>query len=64
MFLADDGVWSRYSTLSQIANLKENEKEEVRSAVLTALKDETTERNEKGEVAVHGVTYLAWTSRV
>lgn len=64
VFLTDDGVWSRYSTLSQIANLKEKEKEEVRSAVLTALKDETTERNGKDEVAVHGVTYLAWTSRI
>jgi hypothetical protein len=64
VFLTDEGVWSRYSTLSQIANQEEGKKEEIRRSVLDALKDEGTERNKKGEVAVHGVTYLAWTSRV
>lgn len=64
VYLPDEGVWSRYSTLSQIANQEESKKEDIRRSVLAALKDESTERNEKGEVAVHGVTFLAWTSRV
>lgn len=64
IYLTDNEVWSRYATLSQIANQEGERKEEVRRAVFEALKDESTERNDKGEVAVHGVTHLAWTSRV
>jgi hypothetical protein len=64
VYLTDEGVWSRYSTLSQIANQEGVQKDEIRRRVLEALSDESTERNEKGEVAVHGVTYLVWTSRV
>lgn len=63
VWLTDEGLWSRYSTLSQIANLKEDRREEVRKEVFDALKADG-EKNAKGEVGVHGVTYLAWTSRV
>jgi hypothetical protein len=63
VFLADEEVWSRYSTLSQIVN-QEASKEEIRRSVLAALRDESTERNERGGIAVHGVTHLAWTSRI
>ena len=62
--LTDEGVWSRYTTLSQIANLDAAKKEEVRKRVFDALKSDDVERNEKGEIVSHGVTYLAWTSRV
>ncbi|KAG0651131.1 putative methyltransferase [Hyphodiscus hymeniophilus] len=64
VYLSDEGVWLRYTTLSQIANLSEVRKEEVRKTVFEALSGDDVERNEKGEIAVHGVTYLAWTSRV
>lgn len=64
VWLSDEGVWKRYSTLSQIANQEGEKKEQIQERVFKALKDPSTERNEKGEVAVHGVTYLAWTSRV
>jgi hypothetical protein len=64
VWLTEEGVWSRYSTLSQIANLEAERKEEVRESVFDALKGDDVERNDKGEIAVHGVTYLAWTSRV
>jgi hypothetical protein len=64
VYLTDNELWSRYSTLSQIANQEGEMKEEIRRTVFEALKDESTERNKKGEVAVHGVTHLAWTSRV
>jgi hypothetical protein len=64
VWLTDEAIWSRYTTLSQIANLKEDRKEEVRKQVFEALKEAGVERNAQGEVAVHGVTYLAWTSRI
>ncbi len=61
--LSDEAIWSRYSTLSQIANLDEAGREKVKKEVFAAL-NEDGERNEKGEVALHGLTYIAWTSRV
>ncbi len=64
VWLDDEAVWSRYATLSMIANLDESRKEEVRKEVLDALKEDGVERNARGEVAVHGMTYFAWTSRV
>lgn len=64
VWLPDHAVWSRYSTLSQIANQEESQKVKIKRRVLEALQDSSTERNEKGDVAVHGVTYLVWTSRI
>lgn len=63
-WLDDEAIWSRFATLSQIAVLEGEKRESVRSTVLKALKEEGVERNEKGEVEVHGQTYLAWSSRV
>ncbi|KAH7417217.1 methyltransferase [Cadophora sp. MPI-SDFR-AT-0126] len=62
-WLSDEKIWDRFSTLSQIANLTEERREGFHQEVLAALK-EHGERNQKGEVAMHGITYLAWTSRV
>ena len=64
VWLDDEAIWQRYATLSQIANLKGQQQEDVKRRVLEALKDESTERNEKGQAAIHGFTYHAWTSRV
>ncbi|RDL34610.1 Uncharacterized protein BP5553_07738 [Venustampulla echinocandica] len=64
VYLTDEAIWSRYSTLSQITNLKGARLEEVRRKVFEALKADDVERNAAGEVAVHGRTHLAWTSRV
>ncbi|KAG9244576.1 methyltransferase [Calycina marina] len=64
VWLGDDAIWARFLTFSQIANQEDEEKEKIKQRVMKSLKDESTERNEKGEIAVHGVTYLAWTSRV
>jgi hypothetical protein len=61
VWLSADALWSRYNTLSQIANLDVEKK--VREEVFEALKEEDVERNARGDVAVHGVTYLVWTSR-
>lgn len=57
-------MWERYLTLSQIANLKEPKLSEVKQKVFDALKKSDVERNDKGEVAVHGVTYVGWASKV
>ncbi len=64
VWLTEEGVWERYLTLSQIAVLKGVEREKVRRKVLEALKGDDVERNENGQVALHGVTYFAWTSRI
>lgn len=64
VWLTDDAVWQRYTTLSQVANLDAAKKEEVKTQLSSALKGDDVERNEKGEVGLHGVTYMAWTSRV
>ena len=65
IYLTDEAVWNRYSTLSQISNLKGSDRfEEVRKEVFNSLKEEGVERNAAGEVAVHGRTFMAWTSRV
>ena len=64
VWLSDEAVWARYATLSQIANLEGEKLEDVKRTVFEALKGEGTERNEKGEVGIHGVTHFLWTSRV
>jgi hypothetical protein len=64
VWLEDKAIWARFGTLSQVANLEEGKREEVRKRVFEALKGDDVERNDKGEAAVHGVTYLAWTSRI
>lgn len=65
VFLSDEAVWDRYTTLSQISNLQGSDKfEEVRKRVFDSLKEADVERNAAGEIAVHGRTYMAWTSRV
>lgn len=62
--LTDEAIWSRYHTLSQIAVLKGEKLKEVKQQVFEALKGEDVERNSDGEIALHGRTHLAWTSRV
>ena len=64
VWLTDDALWQRYTTLSQIQVLKEPKLSEVKQQVFDTLKGSDVERNEKGEVAVHGVTYIVWASKV
>jgi beta-xylosidase len=64
VYLTDEAIWSRYYTLSQIVVLKGEQLDKVKKQVVDALKVEDVERNAAGEVAVHGRTHLAWTSRV
>jgi hypothetical protein len=64
VWLTEEAVWNRYSTLSQIANLKGEEAVKIRNDVFAVFGGADVERNERGEVALHGVTYFAWTLRV
>ena len=64
VWLSEEALWSRYNTLSHIARLDGEAKEKVLRVFKDAMKGDDVERNEGGEVAVHGNTYLAWTTRM
>ena len=64
IWLSDEALWSRFNTLSQVAVLKGEERDEFVKRFKDVLRGEDVERNEKGEIAVHGVTYFAWTDRL
>jgi len=64
VWLTEDALWARLRTLSQIAVLKGAELDGAKKILDEALRMDDVERNEKGEVAVHGVTYYAWTDRL
>ncbi|KAI0432162.1 S-adenosyl-L-methionine-dependent methyltransferase [Xylaria sp. FL1042] len=64
MWLSEEALWARINTLSQIAVLKGEEREAAVDVFKNTLKGDDVERNEKGEIAAHGVTYFAWTDRL
>lgn len=57
-------MWERYLTISYIANSEGEERARIKKVVFEAMKGGGVERNEKGEVALHGRTALYWTSRI
>ncbi|KAI0818024.1 S-adenosyl-L-methionine-dependent methyltransferase [Xylaria sp. FL0064] len=64
MWLSEEALWARINTLSQIAVLKGEAREAAVEVFKDTLKGDDVERNEKGEIAAHGVTYFAWTDRL
>ena len=64
VWLTDEALWLRLRTLSHIAVLQETAKEEFYEKFRSIVREGDVERNEKGEIAVHGVTFFAWTSRL
>ncbi|KAF9876438.1 hypothetical protein CkaCkLH20_05846 [Colletotrichum karsti] len=64
VWLTPEAVWNRLRTLSQVAVLEGERARGFKARFDEILAGETVERNEKGEVALHGVTYFAWTSRL
>ncbi|KXJ95986.1 methyltransferase domain-containing protein [Microdochium bolleyi] len=64
VWLTEDALWSRLKTLSQIAVLSAEELEKAKVTFEDVLKSDDVERNSKGEVKLHGVTYFAWTDRI
>ena len=64
VWLSDEALWLRFQTLSQISVLQGQAKEEFQAKFQQILREGDVERNEKGELALHGVTFFAWTSRL
>ncbi|KAI1821740.1 S-adenosyl-L-methionine-dependent methyltransferase [Xylaria intraflava] len=64
LWLSEEALWARLSTLSHIAVLKGEEREAVAKIFKEILQGNDVERDEKGNIAVHGITYFAWTDRV
>lgn len=63
-WLSKDLIWKRYQTLSQIANLEPAELADVEKTFWKAIDEPNTRTDEQGRVAVHGQTYLAWTTKI
>ncbi|KAF2810239.1 S-adenosyl-L-methionine-dependent methyltransferase [Mytilinidion resinicola] len=63
-WLSKESLWSRYSTLSHIAVLEGEELEKTKRTFTEIVNGEDVEANEKGEIPIHGVTYMAWTSKI
>ncbi|KAK1084323.1 hypothetical protein LTR48_005550 [Friedmanniomyces endolithicus] len=57
-------VWERYATISSVVVLGEEEREKTYKTVMDALNGPEVEVNEKGEVALHGRTFVVWTSKI
>jgi len=64
VWLSEDALWSRLRTLSQIAVLCPEDLAKAENTAREILKGEDVERNDKGEVKLHGDTYFAWTDRI
>ena len=64
VWLSDDALWSRINTLSQVAVLEGQERESAINVFKEALQSPDVERNERGEIALHGITYFAWTKKI
>lgn len=63
-WLSEEALWARIGTLSHVAMLQGEEREDALRLFRDALSGEGVVRNEKGEVECHGWTYLAWTERL
>ncbi|KAI3320091.1 S-adenosyl-L-methionine-dependent methyltransferase [Xylariaceae sp. AK1471] len=64
IWLSEEALWARMNTLSQIAILQGEEREAAVKLFKDTIQGADVEINEKGEIAVHGVTYFAWTDRI
>ncbi|KAB5580778.1 S-adenosyl-L-methionine-dependent methyltransferase [Coniochaeta sp. 2T2.1] len=64
VWLSEDALWARINTLSQVAVLQGPGKEEAYMTFKEALQSEDVMRNERGEIALHGVTFFAWTDKI
>ncbi|KAI0147962.1 S-adenosyl-L-methionine-dependent methyltransferase [Hypoxylon sp. NC0597] len=64
VWLSEEALSLRLNTLSQIALLKGEKREAYSKLLKEVLEGDDVERNEKGEIAVHGVTFFIWTDRI
>lgn len=64
VWLSEEALWARVNTLSHVAVLPEEEKKAGYGIFKEVLQSEDVERNEKGEIALHGWTFFAWTDKI
>jgi hypothetical protein len=64
VWLSEEALWARISTLSQVAVLQGEQKAAGHKTFKEALQSDDVERNEKGEIALHGCTFFAWTDKI
>ncbi|KAF2199651.1 S-adenosyl-L-methionine-dependent methyltransferase, partial [Delitschia confertaspora ATCC 74209] len=64
VWLSEEALWGRINTLSQVAVLQGEQKEAGYRLFKETLQAEDVQRNEKGEIALHGWTFLAWTDKI
>ncbi|OTA93611.1 hypothetical protein M434DRAFT_395428 [Hypoxylon sp. CO27-5] len=64
VWLSEEALSLRLNTLSQIALLKGEKREAYLKLLKEILQGDDVERNEKSEIAVHGVTFFIWTDRI
>ncbi|PQE20023.1 methyltransferase protein [Rutstroemia sp. NJR-2017a BVV2] len=64
VWLDEEAIWNRFNTLSHIAVIEGERKEQIKKMAFEAFKGDDVKRNEKGEIEMHGKTYFAWTSRI
>ncbi|KAI1105527.1 S-adenosyl-L-methionine-dependent methyltransferase [Jackrogersella minutella] len=64
VWLTEEALSLRLKTLSQIAVLKGGEREVWDKVFREALEGDDVEKNDKGDIAVHGITFFTWTDRL
>jgi hypothetical protein len=65
VWLTDEALRLRVATLSQVSVLEGEKADEFYGSMDEIVKEaKDLQRNEKGEIAVHGVAFFAWTRRV
>lgn len=64
LWLTPEALWDRVNTLSQVSILQGADREAFVAKFNKAIKEEDGEWNDKGEIAFHGHTFYAWTSRL
>jgi hypothetical protein len=62
VWLSEERLWQRFSTLSHIAVLEGEELKRVKGIFDDAVKE--VRRNEKAEIEVHGMTVCVWTTKI
>lgn len=64
LWLTPEAICNRINTLSQVSILKGVDREVFFAKLSKAINEGDGEWNSKGEIAIHGHTFYAWTSRL
>jgi hypothetical protein len=63
VWLSEEALWLRMSTLSQVTVLQGTDRDDFTNKFREILASPDVARNDEGHVALHGVTFYAWTKR-